>query len=391
MQDNSKFDELLISYLSRELNEEDESFVVQWIGFDEKNRLYFEEFQRVWRLLSVKTTVDQIDVNEEWSHIKQVINKKKLFSPAPQPVESIAYSLPEEKVPGNNKKLFRLLASTAVAASILVVIAFLSGFFDNTPGDKSFSGRLDGKIDTLTTLLRLEVNRSGKPRRFLLNDGSEITLSPNSELSYHEPFAANRRHLTLKGEAYFKVIKDKSKPFTVFSGHLSTTALGTQFRVTAYEHANNLTVRLYEGKVVVKPDAVLKAKLVTDFYLLPGQELVYHNNSSTARLRNFIVPPAKTGSTDQTTPETEQVDLPDLPVGEKGTWFMFNNQSLESVFEQLKIIYDVKIVYAKRDVQRRYFIRKFEKSEPVERILEEITMLNDLKLVKKNDTFYIKK
>jgi transmembrane sensor len=390
MQDNSKFDELLVSYLSGELSEEDESFVVQWIEFDVKNRLYFEKIQRVWRLLSLKTTEDQIDINQEWSHIKQVINKKKLYSPAPEPVKATAYSLLDEKVPQSKEKLFRLLVPTAVAASIVVVIAFFSGFFENNSQVKSFSGRLDRKIDTLSTSLRHEVNRSGKPRRLMLNDGSEITLSPNSELSYDDPFAANRRHLTLKGEAYFNVIKDRSKPFTVFSGHLSTTALGTHFRVMAFEDANNITVRLYEGKVVVKPDAALKAKLVTDFYLLPGQELVYDNNSSTARLRNFLVP-AKTGSADQAAPETEHGDLPDLPVGQKGTWFMFNNQSLESVFEQLKIIYDVKIVYAKRDVQRRYFIRKFEKCEPVERILEEITMLNDLKLVKKNDTFYIKK
>src|SRR5688500_5764610 len=118
MQDNSKFDELLVSYLSGELSEEDESFVVQWIEFDEKNRLYVEEFQRVWRLLPVKTTVDQIDVNQEWSHIKQLINKKKLLSPAPEPVKPTAYSLPDEKVPEGKEKLFRLLVPTAVAASI---------------------------------------------------------------------------------------------------------------------------------------------------------------------------------------------------------------------------------------------------------------------------------
>ena len=67
------------------------------------------------------------------------------------------------------------------------------------------------------------------------------------------PFQNNKREIYLEGEAYFKVAKDKTKPFTVFAGALATTALGTQFRITAKKNTpGNITVKLFTGKVAIR-------------------------------------------------------------------------------------------------------------------------------------------
>lgn len=75
-----------------------------------------------------------------------------------------------------------------------------------------------------------------------------MTLLDKSEVNFHQPIINNTIDITLKGKAYFEVAKDKTKPFTVFSGNLSTIALGTQFSVTAFSHQNNIIVRLLKAK-----------------------------------------------------------------------------------------------------------------------------------------------
>src|SRR5687768_7982591 len=48
MENTHQYDELLIRYLLREANAEEEAWVVQWINADERNRLYFETLERTW-------------------------------------------------------------------------------------------------------------------------------------------------------------------------------------------------------------------------------------------------------------------------------------------------------------------------------------------------------
>ncbi len=392
MQDKSKFDELLISYLSYELNEEDEAFVLKWINFDRQNRKYFEEFATVWKLLGVKNTIDHIDVDDEWKLFKQAIDNKQQETYLLKEVESISGRTAEDEKLKTKARLYKIAISTAIAASIILVIGFTSGLFRNhEPVERSLASVSNEKKGSLPAFVRHQKNTSGKPKRIILKDGSEVILSDKSEVSYNQPFIGNTRDITLKGRAYFKVTKDKTKPFTVFSGDISTTVLGTRFTVTAYENANNINIRLYEGKVVVKPVVGVKKKLTNDFYLLPGQELIYNNISATAKLRKFKAENTNTVRVNNSGDINQENDVPAIPFNEKGSWYMFNNQSLEQVFNLLENMYDVRILYSKADVHNRYFIGKFEKSDSLENVLKQITALNNLKLTKKNNKFIISK
>lgn len=385
--DKSKFDELLISYLSNELNPEDEEFVLQWINFDGQNRQYFEELSKVWKLLSIKRTTDNIDVTAEWKHFKQTIAKKQQETYLRKEVEGIG-----NKITENEKRkrgaLYKIVVSTAIAVSVGLVIGLTYSLMMNGKPDTQ-SVTNTKKTDAVTAFVRQEKNISGKPKQLILNDGSEIILWDKSEVSYPEPFATNERTVLLKGRAFFKVIKDNKRPFTVFSGAISTTVLGTRFSVTAFEEANNITVRLVEGNVVVKPVAGHKKTLIDDFYLLPGQELMYSTISSTAKVRTFKVNNINPVSI----PNSAKIyhDDPSIPLQEKGSWYMFNNQSLEQVFELLENMYDVEIVYSKREVYNKYFIGKFEKSDSVEVVLKQIAKLNNLNVTKENNKFIIGK
>jgi transmembrane sensor len=81
-----------------------------------------------------------------------------------------------------------------------------------------------------------------------LPDGSRVTLDADSELNV--VLTPDRRALTLaRGEGYFQVAKDRSRPFVVQAGSTQVTALGTEFNIR--RGANRTVVAVLEGKVEV--------------------------------------------------------------------------------------------------------------------------------------------
>lgn len=79
-----------------------------------------------------------------------------------------------------------------------------------------------------------------------LPEGSRVTLDADSELNV--VLTSDRRALTLvRGEGYFQVAKDRSRPFVVQAGATQVTAVGTAFNIR--RSANRTVVAVLEGKV----------------------------------------------------------------------------------------------------------------------------------------------
>jgi ferric-dicitrate binding protein FerR (iron transport regulator) len=389
MQDKSKFEELLISYLANELNSEDEEFVVEWINFNEQNRQYFEELQTIWQLTEVKRDINNIDVSDEWKTFKQTINNKQQENLLFEHVQSLAEETVQIYQP-RRRRFKNVLLSTAISASVIFIVGIAFGLFEDKKPEKQALAKVGiKKAEAPLSSVTHEKNTSKQSKRIVLSDGSEVTLFAQSEISYHEPFVNSRRDISLRGKAEFKVAKDKTKPFTVFSGDISTTALGTRFTVTAYEAANNIIVKLYEGKVVVKPGTSSSRKLKKDYYLLSGQQLIYSKLTSIVKLQKFEVHKRNAVKINYADKAGQPDDVPAIPLNEKGSWYMFNNQSLRQVFEQLQNLYDVEILYSKKQINNKYFIGKFDKSDSIENVLKQITTLNNLRVDKKNNKFII--
>ncbi|MDT0644528.1 FecR domain-containing protein [Zunongwangia sp. F363] len=85
-----------------------------------------------------------------------------------------------------------------------------------------------------------------------LQDGSKVTLNSNSRITYFKTFR-EKREVILEGEAFFKVARNPDKPFTITTGTVKTTVLGTSFNINAYEH-NLVKVSVNTGKVKVESD-----------------------------------------------------------------------------------------------------------------------------------------
>jgi transmembrane sensor len=74
-----------------------------------------------------------------------------------------------------------------------------------------------------------------------LADGSTMQLNAYSAIAY-DFTAATRTVRLLRGEAYFQVAKDPTRPFVVEAGSGRTTALGTAFNVRLGETDTDVTV-----------------------------------------------------------------------------------------------------------------------------------------------------
>jgi len=90
----------------------------------------------------------------------------------------------------------------------------------------------------------------GSRVQFTLPDGSFGFLNGGSRLKYPVNFHENR-NLSLDGEAYFEVRKDKKYPFTVQTKYADVQVFGTKFDVCAYKGDAEMFTTLEEGSVRV--------------------------------------------------------------------------------------------------------------------------------------------
>jgi transmembrane sensor len=90
----------------------------------------------------------------------------------------------------------------------------------------------------------------GEVRSDHLEDGSVVTLGAQSEISVQ--FSAGHRSVTLdRGEAWFQVTHDTTRPFVVTAGPRTITAVGTAFVVQ--KRADHVVVTVTDGTVEVAP------------------------------------------------------------------------------------------------------------------------------------------
>ncbi|HBL74135.1 MAG: hypothetical protein A2W90_22485 [Bacteroidetes bacterium GWF2_42_66] len=108
----------------------------------------------------------------------------------------------------------------------------------------------------------------GTKTHFFLPDSTEVWLNSASTIKFPSVFSGTIRLVELDGEAYFKVYKNKRKPFVVKNGSFEVEALGTAFNLCAYSEDNKFTATLEEGKIKVNERTVNKSLVIS-----PGEQV----------------------------------------------------------------------------------------------------------------------
>jgi len=91
----------------------------------------------------------------------------------------------------------------------------------------------------------------GRQFRLALADGTRVWLNAGSAITFPTAFSGKERNVSIEGEVYFEVAKDRQKPFIVQAKQSRIIVLGTHFNVMAYEDERNISTTLAEGSVKI--------------------------------------------------------------------------------------------------------------------------------------------
>src|SRR5690554_1944196 len=184
-----------------------------------------------------------------------------------------------------------------------------------------------------------------------LGDGTKVTLNSGSVLRYNETYFPDKREVFLEGEAFFKVYPDLDRPFTVKTGEVSTTALGTSFNIMAYEE-ENLLISLVTGKVAI----TLPSEHTDQIILEPSESLKIRPHKG-----DFL----------KTTFDEEEV------MGWTRKMIVFNNTELHAAIRTLENWYGVTFHFHNQPKSGMYLQGKFY-NETLENVLDGLSYTAEL-------------
>ncbi|SFH01194.1 FecR family protein [Pedobacter insulae] len=201
-------DELLIKFLLRETNAEENSAVNEWLQSTAENPVYLASLERIWAESRNLLSKREVDIDAAWLKFKNKANTVK---------------------PNATIRLKPINSLARIAAVFVLAIGSwaLYTIF-----------KTQGYTDVKTNL---------QVRSQLLPDGSEITLNKFSHIEYANNFK-NKRNIKLEsGDVFFEVAKDKAKPFIIEIDKVTVEVVGTSFNI---KHLKGLTEVVVETGIV---------------------------------------------------------------------------------------------------------------------------------------------
>lgn len=152
--------------------------------------------------------------------------------------------------------------------------------------------------------------------RVSLPDGTQAWLNADSEISYPVVFDNKERKLSVRGEVYLEVAKERNRPFIVESDNQRIEVLGTHFNVNAYRDNGRVITTLSEGSV-----RVIHAQTGEELVLKPGDQVQ-------------IAPQGRM--------KVQQVDITEIVSWKEGL-YVVHDQELGLFAKQLERWYDVDV------------------------------------------------
>jgi len=180
----------------------------------------------------------------------------------------------------------------------------------------------------------------GEQKEVMLPDSSVVWMNACSKITYSKRFKADKREITLLGEAFFSVKKDSSRRFVVTTDDMTVSVFGTQFNIKCYPEDEIASTTLKSGKVEV----ALNGK---DYVLKPDEELIYNRKDKKSVLQ---------GTTESSL------------AWRKGI-LSFSGITLPEIIKSIERQYRVKFQYNPAEYSNDYYSVKFTNKDSLEDIL----------------------
>lgn len=252
--------DFVFACLQKTSTERDIEKLHQWLKLDSNAQLY-SQLKKIDIISNDYKLYKSFDISSAEKTIKETIRKRK-------------------------KKIF-ILTIQRYAAILLLPTLLLAAFYIYK------ADTLNRDLSQMNTIQ--EINTQPCTRNhFFLPDSTEVWLNSSSTISFPSVFNGSTRLVELNGEAYFKVYKNKKKPFIVKNGEFKVMAVGTAFNFCAYTGDNKYSVALEEGAIKVCEGSLNKDRKVNKMtFAKPGEQVTFFNYEkkmikSLANIQNIV-------------------------------------------------------------------------------------------------------
>ena len=354
-------EELLLRILEKKASKEEIRYFSAWIRVEE-NRIFFEKFKKLWNLST------GCHANKEM--LEAGVKDDRLF-------------MENSLKPRRNIGLFKKIAS--VAAVLLMVLSSVlwmqkdamvdslnqkqeerpvSGVILKLANNKeinvlSDSLYLSGEVGEVVTINKTDLRGiaydvrdsvvveegelnynqiivpAGERFSVRLSDGTKVWINSESSLRYPAYFGKTIREVEARGNVYFEVAKDSTRPFVVVSRELRTEVLGTRFEVNTYGDRDEVSATLVEGCVRVN----VGSRFVV---MKPNQQFVFNTKNG-------------------------KIDVTEVDASRKVMWkdgiLVIDNESFRDVVWKLERWYGVSIVNETGLVFTQSFSGEFDRED----------------------------
>lgn len=312
-------DDLLVKYLVGETDADENAAVENWLDADEKNLNYYNGFKKIWEdslLIAAENKI--INENAAWKRLQNRIqeNDVKVLTPQKSSVSWLR-----------------------IAASVLLI---------TTLGWLGYS-YFANKSNTL-----IQIYASNTTLNDTLPDGTTVTLNKKSSLSYTSKFKGSTRPVTLKGEAFFNVSPNKTKPFIIKINDVTVQVVGTSFNVK--NKNGKTTVDVETGIVKVSKNKDQVELRHGEKVIIADQESELLKSISKGRLYNYY--------------RNKELVCDETP--------------LQELVEALNEIYDANIIIKNPSLKEKPLTTVF-KDQSLDQVLEVIQETFRIEIERKNN------
>ncbi|SHO63883.1 FecR family protein [Algoriphagus zhangzhouensis] len=248
-----------------------------WESYLQKHPEKVQEIELARKIL-IHLPHEKKKISEEakdslWESISQGIDQESREQTDTKVVNLDSWSAIKQYEQEQSKK--SRIAWKRKVAAVLILVASVGYFLTKSVRT--------AQEDTVEMVAEIEVHQAppGVKSTITLEDGSKVFLNSGSKISYTKGFTDSLRLLQLEGEGYFEVAHDKSRPFVVQTGSISTTALGTSFNISSFP-GDSVSISLVTGVVLVKNGDVEET-------LMPGEGIIASTQDSGWKKERFDV------------------------------------------------------------------------------------------------------
>lgn len=311
-QEKFDIDDLITNYLLGNISTEENSELKNWLNSSIENQRYFSEQKNLWELFEMHKKMQKIDEQKAFRKLSEQINKSPRIS-------------------------FFTYFQRIAAILMLPLLGIATYYYTKQKVDYNQIAMVTNTVETPL----------GMRSSLILPDSTKVWLNAGSKISFPVVFSNQSREVSLSGEAYFEVKKNKKWPFVVFTKNVNVVVTGTTFNCNAYPENDQVQTVLVEGEVYLSNSSRTVLKQMS-----AGELAVYNKSSG-----QFI---------------KKKTDLQKYIAWKNGK-LMFRDDKMDKVVEKLERWYNVDFVIADKEIASYVYTATFV-DESLDQVLKMLSI-----------------